>query len=328
MRLEPPRASTHRPRLQGCFGLVALEATRFDRLRERDSRQKAAQVFAARANVISLKFVFISAAGLALAAGVLIGTEWGRIERAAEADIKAILDAEHVSITATMDGILGTALGQVESVTIEASGFEVEGMPLFTDPELSQRGKMRRLEIVLKDFVIRDLPVIELRCDIPDNRFALGLLREGKVRLTKSGEGVGSVVIDEQGLERYILARFRAAESIDIKLDKYKLFAKGTASLAMIRRNFEIICDLAIEDKRRLVIADPITFIEGKRIRDGSDSALLRAFNPVLDLDRDLGLHGAFDMETILIKGGIATIKGKARIPVRPANPPEQPTGK
>ena len=272
--------------------------------------------------------MFISAAGLALAAGVLIGTEWARIERAAEADIKSILAADQVSVTAISDGIIGTALGQVESVTIEASGFEVEGMPLFTDPELSHRGKLRRLEIVLKDFVIRDLPVIELRCDIPDNRFALGLLREGKVRLTKSGEGVGSVVIDYQGLERYILARFSVAESIDIKLDKYKLFAKGTASLAMIRRNFEIICDLAIEDKRRLVIANPITFIEGKRIRDGSDSALLRAFNPVLDLDRDLGLHGAFDMETILTKGGIATIKGKARIPVRPINPLEQLTGK
>ena len=272
--------------------------------------------------------MFIFAAGLALGAGALIGTEWGRIERAAEADIKAVLGADHVSMTAQNDGMLGTMLGQVESVTIEASGFEVDGMPLFTDPELSQRGKMRRLEIVLKDFVIRDLPVIELRCDIPDNRFALGLLREGKVRLTKSGEGVGSVVIDEQGLKRYILARFKVAESIDIKLDKYKLFVKGTAALAMIRRNFEIICDLAIEDKRRLIIANPITFIEGKRIRDGSDSALLRAFNPVLDLDRDLGLHGAFDMETILIKGGIATINGKARIPVRPTNPLEQLTGK
>ena len=269
-----------------------------------------------------MKFAFLSAAGLALAGGALIGSEWGRIERAAEADVKSILGAKEVDVAARSDGLLGTALGQVESVRIEASGFEVNGMPLFTDPELSHRGKLRRLEIILKDFVIRDLPVRELRCDIPNNRFALGLLREGKVRLTKSGEGTGSVVIDEDGLEKYILKRFSVAEAIEIKLDRYKLFAKGTASLAMIKRDFEIICDLAIEDSRRLVIANPITFIEGKRIRDGSDSALLRAFNPVLDLDRDLGLHGAFDMETILIKNGIASIDGKARIPLRPASPP------
>jgi hypothetical protein len=88
--------------------------------------------------------------------------------------------------------------------------------------------------------------------------------------------------------------------------------------IAMLKRDFEIICDLKIEEKRRLVIANPITFIEGRRIRDGSDSALLRAFNPVLDLDRDLGLHGAFDMETIRISDGLAEIKGRARIPNRP----------
>jgi hypothetical protein len=265
-----------------------------------------------------LKLLLLALSGFALGAGLLIGTEWARIESAAEADVKAILGAKEVSVAATSDGIIGTALGQVQKVTIAASGFAVDGMPLFTDPELSTRGKMRHLEIVLQDFVIRDLPVIELRCNIPNNRFALGLLREGKVRLTKSGEGTGSVTIDQNGLQTYILKRFSAAESIEITLDKYKLIAKGTASLAMIKRKFEIICDLAIEDKRRLVIANPITFIEGKRIRDGSDSALLRAFNPVLDLDRDLGLHGAFDMETIRITRGKATIHGRARIPNRP----------
>ncbi|MEO7453771.1 MAG: LmeA family phospholipid-binding protein [Fimbriimonadales bacterium] len=191
-------------------------------------------------------------------------------------------------------------------------------MPLFTDPQLSQRGRLARLVLSLRDFVIRDLPVVELSCDLPNNRFALGLLREGKVCLTKSGEGKGSVTIDEDGLERYILARFPAAQKIEVRFDKYKLFAKGTAMIALIRRDFEIICDLGISEKRKLVIANPITFIEGKRIRDGSDGALLRAFNPVLDLDRDLGLHGAFDMESILIKDGRATITGAARIPVRP----------
>jgi hypothetical protein len=177
---------------------------------------------------------------------------------------------------------------------------------------------MRRLQIRLSDFVIRDLPVRELTCNIPNNRFALGLLREGKVRLTRSGEGTGSVTIDEDGLEQYILARFTAAQAIVIRLEKYKLIAKGTAMIAMLKRDFEIICDLEIAEKRRLVIANPITFIEGRRIRDGSDSALLRAFNPVLDLDRDLGLHGAFDMETIRISDGLAEIKGRARIPNRP----------
>lgn len=255
-----------------------------------------------------------------MAGAAIMEHSWRRIEVAAEADLRGILGAETATVNAESDGIFGSILGRVKCVKIHAAGFAVDGMPLFTDPELSQRGRMGRLEIALRDFVIRDLPVRELNCDIPNNRFALGLLIRGQVRLTKSGEGTGSVVIDENGLERYILARFSAAESIDIRLHNYKLFAKGTASLALIKRDFEIICDLDIAEGRRLVIANPITFIEGKRIRDGSDSALLRVFNPVLGLDRDLGLHGAFDMETIRIRNGLAVITGKARIPVRPTD--------
>jgi hypothetical protein len=265
-----------------------------------------------------LKFALISAGALALAGAALLGSSWGRIERAAEADIRSVLGAREVTVRAESDGLLGSAMGRVNSVEITASQFTVDGMPLFAYPRLSQRGTMKRLRIALRDFVIRQLPVQELTCDIPDNRFALGLLVDGKVRLTKSGEGRGSVTIDEDGLTRYIMAKFGMVESVAIRFDRYKLFAKGTASLALIRRNFEIICDLAIAEKRRLVIANPIVFIEGKRVRDGSDAALLRALNPVLDLDRDLGLHGAFDMEKVRLSNGLAVITGAARIPNQP----------
>ena len=272
----------------------------------------------ARANVIPLKFAFLSAAALALAGGALLRSSWSRIERAAEADIRQILGGKAVGVHAEPDGLVGSAMGRVESVKISASGFTVDGMPLFCDPELSQKGRMKRLQISLREFVIRDLPVQELTCDIPNNRFALGMLLDGKVRLSKSGEGVGAVTISQSGLADYVKRRFGLIESIEIKLDKYKLFAKGTASMGILKRDFEIICDLVIAEKRRLEIANPIVFINGARVRDGSDASLLRALNPVLDLDRDLGLSGAFDMERIRVKDGLAVINGRARIPNRP----------
>ena len=260
----------------------------------------------------------MSAAALAIAGAFLLESTWTRVERAAEADIRGILGAETVSVEAEADGLLGSAMGRVEAVVISASGFSVDGMPLFCDPELSQRGRMKRLQIRLSDFVIRDLPVRELTCDIPDNRFALGLLLDGKVRLSRSGEGIGSVTIAEAGLSQYVKKRFALIETIEIKLDKYKLFAKGSAAMGPLKREFEIICDLVIAEKRRLEIANPIVFIGGRRVRDGSDATLLRALNPVLDLDRDLGLNGAFDMEKIRIKDGVAVITGRSRIPNRP----------
>jgi len=267
-----------------------------------------------------VKFLLIAAGSLALAGAALLESSWGRIERAAELDVANSLGVSrgNVKIVAVADGLLGSVLGRVSSVEIAASGFAVDGNPFFCDPSLSSAGKLGILRLRLRDFVVRDLPVDALEADIPGCSFALGMLTSGKVRLSRSGEGPGSVIIAAGDLRQYMLARFKVFESLEIRLEKYKLFAKGRAAFGPIRREFEIICDLEIAGKRALVIARPIIFIEGVRVRDGSEDSLVKAFNPVLDIDKDLGMAGAFDMEKIVIRECKALITGTARIPVRP----------
>lgn len=268
--------------------------------------------------VISVKFLLVSSGALALAGAALIGSSWGRIERAAEVDIAGSLGVSREYVTVSADGLLGSALGRVASVEISARGFAVDGNPFFSDPSFSKAGRLGILRLRLRDFSVRDLPVDELSADIPGCRFALGMLTSGKVRLSRSGEGDGSVKIASSGLRQYMLARFKVFESLEIRLEKYKLFARGRAVFGPIRRDFEIICDLEISGKRALVIANPIVFIAGRRVRDGSEQSLVTAFNPVLDIDKDLGMAGAFDMYKIVMRDGEAVITGLARIPVRP----------
>lgn len=267
-----------------------------------------------------MKFLLIGAGSLALAGAALVETSWARIERAAELDISSSLgvDRANVRVEADADGLLGSALGRVASVEIFARGFRVDGNPFFCDPALSQAGKLRMLELRLEDFVIRDLPVESLTADIPCCRFALGMLTAGKVRLSRSGDGAGTVILAADGLRKYMLERFNVFESLDVRLDKYKMFAKGVAAFGPVRREFEVICDLNISNKRMLTIANPIVFVDKRRVRDGSEMSLVKAFNPVLDIDKDLGLAGAFDMQKILIRDGKAFISGTARVPVRP----------
>jgi hypothetical protein len=268
-----------------------------------------------------VKFAALTFGALVVAGGLILGTTWGRIERTAGADLAATLGVErdNVMVRAVSDGMVGTALGRVERVTIAAHDFRVNGMPFFVEPSVSASGKLRNLSIHLNDFILRDLPIKSLSADIPDNRFSLGLLRQGKVRLAKSGAGTGSVTISEAGLKSYLLARFNVLESVDVKLDKYKVIASGRASFGpLLRREFLIYADLIIIDKRRLAISNTIVFLDNHRIRNGSEQPLIDALNPVLDIDRDLGLAGAFDMKELVIKGGEVTIFGAARIPNRP----------
>lgn len=270
-----------------------------------------------------VKTVILSLAALGLAGSAILESSWTRIERAAAADLAGSLSVskENVRVSAASDGLLGSVMGRVDEVLIEAHGFTVEGMPLFCEPNFSTAGRLGLLRLSLTDFVIRDLPVKRLETAIPRNRFALGLLQKGVVRLSRSGEGTGTVTLDEAGLAKYMLARFDMLESVTVRLDKYKVFVAGRASFGFVRRSFEVIADLEIAGTRQLVIAKPIVFIEGRRIRDGSEVALANAFNPVLDIDRDLGLTGAFDMQTLVIKAGTVTISGPARIPNRPTQP-------
>lgn len=270
-----------------------------------------------------MKYAILGLGALAAGAGFVVGHEWGAIERAAERDLVSQLGgAAGVRVHAESDGLLGTILGRVKSVTIEASGFEVDGMPFFIEPNMSQSGRMAMLHLRLENFVVRDLPVEHLSADIPGNRFPLGLLRSGVVRLSRSGEGNGSVSITEEGLAQYMRKRFaQALLSVNVQFSRRKVFADGEAAFGPIRRDFEIIADLAIGTKRQLVIARAIVFLDGRRVRDGSEKPLLRALNPVLDIDRDLGLAGGFDMESLEVTEGRATITGLARVPPPPVEP-------
>ena len=268
-----------------------------------------------------VKFAALALGALVIAGGLVLGTTWGRIERAAEKDLAKTLgvDPKYVSVRATADGIVGTALGRVEKVTIEANGFVVEGMPFFVEPSVSSSGKLRNLSIRLTDFTLRNLPVKSLNAEIPNSRFSLGLLRQGRVRLARSGEGRGNVTIDAEGLAKYLLGRFNVLERVEVRLDKYKVIVNGRASFGPImRRDFLVYADLEILDKRKLFIVKPIVFLDDKRIRDGSEKPLLDALNPILDIDHDLGLAGAFDIERLIIKNGEIDIYGAARIPKRP----------
>ncbi len=267
-----------------------------------------------------MKFLLIGAGSMALAGAAVIETSWGRMERAAELDIAGSLGVsrENVKVAAVADGLIGSAMGRVASVEISAREFRVDGNPFFCDPALSRAGRLGMLRLRLREFVVRDLPVESLEADIPGCRFALGMLTAGEVRLSRSGEGPGTVTIAAGDLRKYMLARFKVFESLEIRLEKYKLFAKGRAAFGPVRREFEVICDVEIAGKRALVIANPIVFVEGSRARDGSAQSLVNAFNPVLDIDKDLGMAGAFDMSEIVIRDGKAVISGIARIPVRP----------
>jgi hypothetical protein len=81
-------------------------------------------------------------------------SEVKRFENLAAKDIRSKIRGESskVSVRAELNGIIGGPLGDLKKVTIRASNFETDGVPIFTQPELSKKGIVRTLRIELKEF--------------------------------------------------------------------------------------------------------------------------------------------------------------------------------
>jgi hypothetical protein len=254
------------------------------------------------------------------------GEEVRRFERLAADDIRSRLERVDgdLSVRARVDPI-GALLGRVRSATIRGSRFSTVGLPLFTEPNRPTSGQLGELRLELEEFDLSGLRVQRLDAVIPNCRFDLGLaLREQKIRLSQSGEGWGSVTVREVDLERFVLRKFREIKEVKVRIDRDKVFVEGIGEFLVVRTEFWVVANLKVEDGRRLVLDGARILFDGARADPISSEALLKALNPVLDLDRDLGLHGAVDVQRLSLRDGLLTAWGRTRIPNLPltSSPP------
>ncbi|HRK20500.1 MAG TPA: LmeA family phospholipid-binding protein [Fimbriimonadaceae bacterium] len=260
----------------------------------------------------------LAALGLAFGLG---SREVRRFESLAANDIASVLNGESkaVRVRSELNGFVGGALGDMKRVTIEARSFQTDSLPLFCEPERGTKGKVRELQIRLSDFVLGGLRVESLEATIPDCRFDYDLaVRERKIRLSRSGVGEGRVRLKEDDLEAFILRKFREIKRVDVRLDRNRVYVKGFGEFIVVQTDFEVIAKLQPVEGNKLLLTDAKVFF-GEFVADPLVRDLvLRTLNPVVDIDADLGLNGAMQMEGLEIADGKVEAWGKAKIPDRP----------
>jgi hypothetical protein len=253
------------------------------------------------------------------------GLELNRFERQAAAEIRGRLEGESARVAVEVDlhGWWGGLTGDVGRATILASEFSTPGIPLFVEPERSRRGRLRELRLDLRDFTLAGLRIEALEARIPDCRYDLGLAqRQRKFRLSRSGEGTGWVRVREADLAAFVLRKFPEIKQVQITLKGGHVLVDGLGEFLIFQTRFFAVARLEPVDGRRLILAEAKIYLDGWRPADEeARRALLGVLNPVVDLDKDLGLAGAIDLERIEIRDGVLIGWGRTRIPTRPAAP-------
>jgi hypothetical protein len=244
------------------------------------------------------------------------GTEVRRFENAAAREIGSKLEGpdKRVEVRTKINGP-----ADLERAIIRASNFSTNGLPLFTEPESSKRGRLRNLRLELRDFVLSGLRVASLEADIPECRFDWQRAVSKKlIRLSQSGVGTGRVRLLEDDLEAWILRKFREIKRIDVRLDRNRVWVKGFGEFVVIQTEFEVIAKLIPVDGTKLMLAEAKVFFDGLIADEAVRDLVLNTLNPVVDLDKDLGLHGAVQVEEISMQNGVLEAWGKTKIPNKP----------
>jgi len=265
--------------------------------------------------------MFLIALGFA---GLVFGLGSGEVrkfENSAASDIAAKLQGEHRKVMVrTKFDPLAVVGGRFKSATITASDFAADGLPLFTEPEASKKGRLDELKLSLNDFTLGGLKVKRLEARIPDCRFDFGLaVKRRKIRLSKSGEGLGWVEVEEAALAAFVLHKFREIKSLKIRLDGDRAHVEGYGEFLIFNTNFVVDARLATSDGNQLMLVEAAISFDGKEADPASSEVVLKSLNPVVDLDKDLHLYGAIRVSEITMRGGILRAEGKTRIPDRPA---------
>jgi hypothetical protein len=243
-----------------------------------------------------------------------------RFESLAAKEIQSKLEGPDAKVTvrSKLNGFAGLG-GDLSTVTIRASDFTTDGLPLFTEPELSKRGRVRDLRLILERFNLGGLDVARLEARIPDCRYDFGLaVKKHKIRLSKSGEGSGFVEVGQEALERFVLRKFHEIKTVKIRLADDRVFVEGYGEFIVFNTGFSVEARLVTSDGIRLSLADAKIVLDGKEADEAQRKVLLDTLNPVVDLDKDLNLYGAVTVERILLQNGVLRAEGKTRIPIRP----------
>lgn len=264
--------------------------------------------------------MFLVAVGLV---GLLFGvgsSEVRRFENAAAKDIASRLtgEAKLVKVRTKLDPFQAMG-GRIKSATINASEFSTDGLPLFTEPNGSKRGRLDELKISLKNFHLTGLKVKRLDARITHCRFDLGLAQQrGQIRLTESGTGIGTVEVDQTDLLDYIHVKHPLLKEVSLKFSQDKVFITGQSRFLSFDAFVEIESRLEPVGGNRIELVDANIKVNGQEANQISRKTILGLINPVLDLDKDLKLFGALNMNKIEIRGNTLRAEGIAKIPDQP----------
>ena len=244
--------------------------------------------------------------------------ELHNVERKAEASISRSLGGQgQIAVHITPNGPAG-AWGDLEEFSVVGSHYKLDAMPLSIVKGARATGRIGNLRLRLSDFTLRSLRIAELDADIPACRFDFAKAKsQGSMDFARSGVGRGQVVINQGALADFILHKYKEIRACKVTVDRDVIIVEGRGDFVVATTDFTVISRIGCTEGTKLNLVGAHIFFGIQPADRFSSKALLKVLNPVVDLDKDLGLRDAVAVESITLRGGQVVASGRSRVPTR-----------
>ena len=214
-------------------------------------------------------------------------------------------------------GLFGLFANDIYSVTLQAKGIETDRLPFSITPRSGWKGHIKRLRLRFTDFRLMGLPVERFDADIPNATYDLGdAVWKNRLQLRNAGIGSAFVSIRSAGLEAFLSNKYNQILSdVKVLIIQKQIYITGQLKFLGSFSPFSASGGLAARDERYVDILTPVFEINDAHVSDATTALLLKQFNPILDIEKDLGLGTFFTLRKVEVGEDAVTIRGSITFP-------------
>lgn len=234
----------------------------------------------------------------ALLAAILGGMGMsGKVERGVEGQLRQQFpDAKQIKVEVHR-GHRSPFSRQIDVVDITVGGFEARSMPggLEIGGGGDLVGKVGSVSIHASDFRVNDLPVDRLDVTIKDIRYNVWkAVWRGKLRIMRVGDSEAEISLKARALTKMLAPRIKQVENLRLTFDEGRIIITGDARVG-VHIPVRLTCGLASVGGGKIYVVDPKAHVSVVPVPSFIVSRLLDEINPLVDLNEQQ--QGPFMLE-------------------------------
>lgn len=238
------------------------------------------------------------------------------IEKSAAREIQQRIGGE-IEVRIRLAGANGLTRGTLSQLIVNARGFTLDGFPFTLQPERPRSGHIRRFILNLHDARLRGLRAESAYGEIPDVYYDRHLALTKRIfRLSATGKGHAQIVVNESDLADYIRRKYAPyLREVRVQIRPEQTIVEGRALLIGSEVAFRAVGTLAPREGVYLDLTSAELTIEGAPLPPPALELLRQWFNPIIDLNRDLGIYDGLSIAQVVSEMGKMKAIGSVWIP-------------